>query len=181
MKGKLMILLITAIFFIPFLIEIINLKMLDILKNIIECLKVKKNGIFKFSLFKISYYIILPVVVPILIMLFSKPVIENDFLGSITTILVLIVGFLLNLIFIINSLIEKNTENIRKKEALIILYDLIIYCILISFVLLMISIILFFTKNEVLVYILFSFGIHFFSVFVYLFHTSVQILKMSVK
>ena len=35
MKGKLMILLITAIFFIPFLIEIINLKMLDILKNII--------------------------------------------------------------------------------------------------------------------------------------------------
>ena len=48
MKGKLMILLITAIFFIPFLIEIINLKMLDILKNIIECLKVKKNGIFKF-------------------------------------------------------------------------------------------------------------------------------------
>ena len=123
MKGKLMILLITAIFFIPFLIEIINLKMLDILKNIIECLKVKKNGIFKFSFFKISYYIILPVVVPILI----------------------------------------------------------IYCILISFVLLMISIILFFTKNEVLVYILFSFGIHFFSVFVYLFHTSVQILKMSVK
>ena len=31
MKGKLMILLITAIFFIPFLIENINLKMLDVL------------------------------------------------------------------------------------------------------------------------------------------------------
>ena len=176
MKDKLLILLIIAIFFIPFLIEVINLRMLEILKNIIECLKVKRNGEFKVSFFKIIHYIFLPGIVTVLIMLFLKPVIENDFLGSITTILVLIVGFLLNLIFTINSLIEKNTENNRKKEALTILYDLIIYCIL-----LMISIILFFTKSKILIYILFIFGIHFFLVFIYLFHTSVQILKMSIK
>ena len=181
MKDKLLILLIIAIFFIPFLIEVINLRMLEILKNIIECLKVKRNGEFKVSFFKIIHYIFLPGIVAVLIMLFLKPVIENDFLGSITTILVLIVGFLLNLIFTINSLIEKNTENNRKKEALTILYDLIIYCILISFILLMISIILFFTKSKILIYILFIFGIHFFLVFIYLFHTSVQILKMSIK
>ena len=170
MKDKLLILLIIAIFFIPFLIEVINLRMLEILKNIIECLKVKRNGEFKVSFFKIIHYIFLPGIVTVLIML-----------GSITTILVLIVGFLLNLIFTINSLIEKNTENNRKKEALTILYDLIIYCILISFILLMISIILFFTKSKILIYILFIFGIHFFLVFIYLFHTSVQILKMSIK
>lgn len=181
MTNKLLILFIIAIFFIPFLIEIINLRMLEILKNIIECLKVKRNGVFKISVFKIIYYICLPNIITMLIMLHLNPKIENDFLGSITTILVLIVGFLLNLIFTINSLIEKNAENIRKKEALSILYDLIIYCVLISFALLMISIMLFFTKSNILIYILFTLGMHFFFVFVYLFHTSVQILKISTK
>ena len=169
-----------VIFLTFFIIEMKNMNIKYIVYNFVDALKVEKSGRYKNSYPRIFYYFVLPFFFGGAIEFIFKPRITSEFISTISTILTLLIGFLTSSLFTINGLIEKVGEKENKKEALIILYNSIVYEIFCSFILFAIYISLYFVQFRIIKFLSFSLCLHVVFVFIFLFYTITELMKLDI-
>ena len=157
--------------------ELLKLKINRILFNFWEILKIYQNENYVISKRRVLLYFVSPIIISIIMKFVLDVSISKEYLSTISTILALMIGFLLNALFKVSEMIEKSQKK-NKKDILVELYDSIIYEILVLFFSFFVIIFLFFLKNKWIELLSFIICGHAALVFLFLFRTMVILLTI---
>ena len=157
--------------------ELLKLKINRILFNFWEILKIYRNENYVISKRRVLLYFVSPIIISIIMKFVLDVSISKEYLSTISTILALMIGFLLNALFKVSEMIEKSQKK-NKKDILVELYDSIIYEILVLFFSFFVIIFLFFLKNKWIELLSFIICGHVALVFLFLFRTMVILLTI---